>query len=423
MKKVWESVTLRYAFYVLLALWLAAQIIVLCIVEDIPQSSDGLRYQTLAEECFDAGAWYPMSSQIENYHEATGQPAYICYVGLINFLIICLKCFGTIKAAYWFNIGFNCMTLWCLGKIGERLVSRNFGLLVMVLYCLFLPPVEIVGNTLSELPCIGLIYLSVELASRKRYLWIICAGIIIVVAQYIRSVALIFAITMLIYMIYSHYGWKRVVTFLISGTATYALILSFNYQNTGYRFFSTSTLGTNMLQGANSIARGNYNNADSIAVEIDPQLEGKNVFQIDSINRAYTKKWIEENPGRWALLSAPKIYYQLRPASYVFHLGRSKEAIINPGKPVGKIAIIGIKAYSNIYQFGLIFLMLYGLWIRRRSLWGIDGIILLPFLGGLALAILTVGHPRYNMPFEPVMIYFAALALMHIYKKIKWRHI
>lgn len=414
---------LKYIMWICVALWILAQIAVVVIVEDIPQSSDALRYQTLAEECFNSGTWYPLKAHIENYNPETGYPTYICYPGFINLLEIYLFLFGSIKAGFWMNILFNCITIWCIWKIVKQITNRNFAYLSVIMFCLYPLPILMAGETLSEYPCIALTYLSVLLAGRKSYGWIIASAIIIIMAQYIRTTAIIFAVSVLIYMIYKKYGWKRITTYIAGCVAAIAVIINFNYNLTGYSFFSSSTLGVNMLQGANNDSKGYYNNYPSVSDEIDSMILGKNVFEIDSIHREYALTWIKNNPEHWIQLIGPKLDHEFRPSTYL-HIGRKNAHIIDQNKNPDKIFVIIFKVYCYLYQYGLLILTICGLWIRRKKLSGIDGIILLPLLGGLALTILTVGNARYHLPYIPIMIYFAVWSLKYchsLYKNKKWK--
>ena len=415
-----KSKTSKYLNIVLwcvLAIWLAAQICTVVSVQDIPQTGDALRYQQLAEESLANDSWYPMQSHIEGEFYDGGHPTYICYPGYINLLEIYILIFGTIKAAFWFNILFNCLTALCIYKIIYCLAGLNRARLALCLFCLYPYQILLVGTTMSELPCIALTYLSILLVGDRRYGPLVVSAILMVAASYIRTVSLVFAIAALLYMIKNRYGIGRFSTYLASAAVCCFGIIMLNKSISGYAFYSSSTLGTNMMLGANDEADGMYNNATAAKEENEKKMEGMNVFQIDSLEKAYAVNWIKQHPGRWSALAFQKMRYQMYPDSYI-HVGRDDYSILGQNNNQNGFILNVWRAYCWIYQILLIIFAIFGIWCRRHQLLRNDGIILLPFLGGLALAVLTVGHTRYNMPFIPILIYFAVWAISTNYKKL-----
>lgn len=413
-RQIFNTHNLNRGIWIIGCLWLIVPILIVVTVQDIEQSSDAFRYQTLAEECFRNGKWYPMPQHIENLSMVNGEyPTYVVYPGYINLLEIYLYLFGTYKIGFWFNILFNCITAWCVYALGRNLRNDKFAKIALCLFFLYPLQITSVGMTLSEFPCIALTYLSLVLASRRKYGWIVASGVIMVLSAYIRSVTFLFAIGVLAFMLVKRYGWKLIATYVVTIVSMYFLIVSFNRSLTGYNFFGSTTLGINILIGANEDCHGAYNEFTSVDPSIIDKTEGKNTFQIDSIQKAYAFEWIKENPGRWVALALPKIYYELHPAS-IPSLGRYDKCLIKKETMLTKVFFICVKVYGYFYQLMLLGLAFAGIWIRRKELCGVDGAILLPFLGSLALAILTVGDPRYNMPYIPILIWFAVWSILHI---------
>lgn len=414
------DLTIDVAACVLPLLWVIAQIVVVVTVWDYPQAADGGVYYRLAEECYSQGQWYPMLRHIENFSFDTRYPPYIVYPGFINLLQAYIYIFGTAKAGFWMNILFNILTAWCIYTIAYNLWNnKRIAKVALCLFCLYPLTVMIVGITMTEQPGIALTYLSIVWASRRRYGWIVASAVLMILTAYIRSTAFIFAFAIIIYMIVRNFGWQKIIAYIVTCFAGYIAVVSFNYGITGYRFFSASTLGTNVLIGANDDCIGMYNTADSSDSIILPQLPGKNVFQIDSIDKAYAKDWIKANPGRWISLAAPKVFYHLYPGTWT-DMGRDAYDPAMPDNKSFPPFVYGIKAWAHIYGWSLLAFALIGIWIRRRKLWGVDGVILLPWLAGIALTILTVGSPRYNMPYVPIMIYFAVWTLLTIFERLKF---
>lgn len=419
LKRYLNQKWLGYVMWAVIILWIAIQVLVVLAVQDIPQVSDALRYQTLAEECFINDSWYPMRVHVEASYPECIYPLYICYPGLINLLELYLMVFGTIKAAFWMNILFNIVTLGSISYLAKKLGGITYSRIFVILFCLYPLQFLSVGCTLSEIPCIALIYLSLALATHKKYAWIIAAGVIIIYAQYIRTVALLFAIPLAGYMIMKNYGWKRVTTYVGTCIICCILLYSINIRISGYGFLSSSTLGANMVIGAYDNADGGYRIDDKLNEDLGPHLIGKNVLQIDSVSRREALKWIADNPGKWFTLIGPKLKYHFKPTSFIY-LGREEQyAVFNTENKAWKPLIIFWLNFPWLYQYSVYGLALYGLWIRRKKLWGTDVLILFPLMGGILLTIFTVGHSRYNMPYMGVLIYFAAWSVANFKNKFK----
>lgn len=414
--RIFSSKTLNIVFVTLFVIWLIAQVSVVLTVQNLEQIGDGRNYQRLAENAFAAGNWYPVNGQMENYTVQSGEPTYICYPGLINLLQLYLYLFGTIKAAFWFNILFNCIIAVCIYEIGKTLAGKTHAKIGLCLFFLYPLQVFAVGLSLSEFPCLALAYASILLASRRNYGLIVASGILIILSGYIRTVSLLFAAGVLCYVIIKKYNWKLILCYPASMILTYLMIISFNYSKTGYYFYSSTTLGINMLLGANDGCDGGYNDLSTVDPAIDKEIEGKTTFQIDSLQKAYAYRWIGENPRKWLVLAPAKIAHELRPDTFT-NLGRADGEVFDESDSLQYIFVMCIKGYVYIFQFALLITAAWGIWIRRRNLWGVDGAVLLPFLGSLGLTVLTVGNARYNMPFVPILIYFATWAILSIQRK------
>lgn len=409
----------RYAFRIILAVWILAQIIIILKTQDIPQFAEAEGYLRIAKDYAANNVIYPTRDYIENYSAASGYPTYIVYPGYINLLILTYKLFGTFKAIFWLNLLFNCITAASIYYIAINLKGRKFGRIALLLFCLYPLPVMMVSTSLTEIPSISLIYLSLALASRRNYVLIFLSALLIALAIYVRSVAFLFVLALTVYMIIAKFRPSIIVTYIVTVTMSCGGIMAVHEYRTGYRFLSANTLGVNMVMGANDGAYGPYNVPVGTDSLIDARIEGKNSFQIDSIKTAFALNWIKQHPARWSLLAFPKIGYQLQPKSYS-NFGRDDEIIRNQNS-VDKAAILGFKIENFTYQWVLLIFAFYGMWLRRKQLLGADGAILLPFIGGLALAVLTVGHPRYNMPYVPILIYFAIFTLYSIKRNFENR--
>ena len=81
------------------ALWFLLQVVLIVVFWDVAQRSDQGLYIKMATENFEKGVWYPDVDSIYT--------SYIWAPGLINFFILQLKLFGTLKANFFLNLLMN----------------------------------------------------------------------------------------------------------------------------------------------------------------------------------------------------------------------------------------------------------------------------------------------------------------------------
>lgn len=405
---------LRVVMWAAVAVWLAVQLLVIADVADIPQISDARVYQRLAEDCADRGVWYPTRAHIENILGHTDYPPYLCYPGLINLMALVIRLTGTYKTMLWVNMAFNCLVAVGIWRVGRRLAGVSAARLCVAAYCLMPYASLMVGETMSEFPCMGLVMLSLML-TRCGSGWLAAAAVVMMLAQYVRTVALFFALGAVVYMLTEGYGWKRVCVYVASFALAGAALGAVNLRLSGHASFTSTTLGVNMRDGCVTPHVADMAANDSMIIA---ECTGLDVFQIDSIQRRWTLAWIARNPGRFALDAGPKLAAQLGSDSHMA-LGRGGYMPLDEEKPVQKGLIVFWLWYPKVYNAVLLAAMAAGIWIRRRRLAGSDGAVLLPFVCGLALAVLTKAEVRYNLPYTPCMIYFASLAALALLRRLR----
>lgn len=400
-------------FALCIAIWLALQAAVVLTVGDIPGESDAMHYELLARECVEAGTWYPSPANITGDTPVTGDRVYLCYPGLINIIIISLRLFGSVKGIYWLNIIFNAVTAWSIMRIGRDLAGLRFGRIAALLYCMTPYSVLAVAQTMSEIPFMSLGLLAIALIGRRRAAWLILSGILLIIAQYVRTVALIYAVGAFLYMLMTRVPVARIVTFAVGLAAGLVLVLAVNFcVSGGHLFLSSTTLGINMIQGAADETSGAYCEASYNKKRLNDAVADLDVFACDSAYREASCEWISSNPGKWLGYIPAKVRYYLC-VNPMLDYGRTSERM----RHNGTLAQVR-RLYPYIFQVTLYVAALAGLWIRRRQLWGADGAILLVYAAGIALTILTVGDPRYQIPFLPCLYWFASFVMARALKSL-----
>lgn len=375
---------------IIILVWLAGQIILVTEAYGSVPVSDSLRYVTLAQQAYEAGSWYPMPSQTTGLPD---NPSYICYPGLINMFVLCLRLFGSYRPMMIANIIFNCVIAAGIYLIIKRLSGKTSGYFAVIMYCLC--PLTLIYTTqyMSEIPCMAVIMVSILFCGHRKWWTLVIAGICLAFAQYIRTVALLYAAGVIVYMIVKRYGVRDIAIYAVSIGIGFIMVGEINRAVSGRFFISSTTLGINMLIGANDDCEGGYNSA-VLSDELDNELIGLDAFGCDSAYRTHAMEWIKEHPGKWALLSVKKIRYQI---------GTEHPAWLPDALNYG-------------LHFIFLCLVLAGIIIKGRDLTGVSEAVLLPLIGSVALAVLTVGHPRYNYPFMPCLVYFASAACLRLLK-------
>lgn len=391
-------------------LWIIAQVILVILSQNIPQKSDPGHYLRHAQECVAQGQWYPTPANVWHVSDCS----YIVYAGYINYEIAIIKATGDFRVIFWLNILLNCITLLSIRHIIKYLAGKKIASIATIVYCLAPWTVYWATTTMSDLPCMALIYLSIALIGQRRIGQLLAAGVIIALAQYVRSIAVLFALASLVFMIFKRYGLRYMLSYCAAGLITIGAIVAMNYRiSDGGVFISATTFGNNFIQGANDVATGGYCGEMFHTPEWDEfDLTDMDVFTRDSAYRAKANKWISDNPYKWIALAPKKIRRQLA-VEHALNLRRVGDIVPRDSIP-GKAAAATLPVYSRLYHVMLYLLAIIGIWIRRRHIWGIDGILMLPYLGAIVLAVLTVGGPRYQSPFSPVLAYFAAFAICGI---------
>ena len=343
-------------FYICLFLWLAIQICLVVNIGELPLISDSFTYTSLAEICYNQGSFYPTPRIVEN-------ALYVCYPGYVNLLIICLYLFGSVKAIFWINIVCNISIAHSLWRIGRHLVNSDFGKIICLAY-IFTPFSSLtVPEALSELPflCVTLLAIDIACSGKVRSLFI--TGILLMLAQYIRTTALIFLGGLLIYLILKKANYKLFVSLAAGIVLSIGAILVVNHSlSGGYWFISSTTLGVNMIQGACDGTYGAYYGEVLDDKEIDMATSHLNVFEKDKYFSEKSIDWIKKNPAKWIGYIPDKLYYYFMPDEHLFYGRDQKYFTIDHGDIFLKIRCI----LPKVYFYGIYLLAFIGLTMRLR---------------------------------------------------------
>lgn len=401
------------------AIWLVLQVIVVTVYQDIPQAYDSVRYQHLAEEMAKTGTWYPTAMQIE---DPSVVAPYIIYPGFINYLIIIIRVFGSIKAAFWINIFLNVTYAASGTYIATKLCNKRIGYLYFILFCLSHQNILDVGFTLSELPALALAYSGACLCSSNKKLILGSGGILLGISYYFRPSALLILITAVILIISLKKVREKLLP-LLAGTAlsVFGILALNHYISEKYWFLSSNTLGINMYLGANDESTGLTGGTTDWA--LDEEISRQNSFGADSVYKNKATEWILNNPMEWIQLGAKKLEYQTSTDTFI-HMYRTDEnpVIIHDDNFLVECIKLSWLWFPRIYDWFLVLSGLYGLWVWRSRLRKGYWPILIPVVGTLGLCVLTIADYRYNSTMMPVLYFLSAIGLNRILENISKKY-
>lgn len=398
-----HSGNLRRCALTIAAIWLLAQLVVIVVYWGEPQYSDAANYMAFANEAYLQGHWYPSADDITSR-------AWIANTGYINFLILNLRLFGTLTLVPLLQLLVNCWMLLSVKKLTSAITgSEECSWWSVIVFCLCLSNIFTPALFMSDLLGVALLLGSLTLIRRKVWM-VTVSGVLIVAANWVRPVAVLYLPAIFAFVVYRRFPLKYYAGYFAGAAVTAAAIWMLTTAWCGHGLLSSTTGGTNYIQGANDDARGMY-----CAEVFEPGKAGYipdsldyNVFQRDSALTARAIEWIGQNPGRFAVL-APRKMFRLWAAD-CYH-----DKVLTDSSPLSASGenLAGKAAFSIPYYIAII-LMLIGIWAVRRRLWGYWGIFLIPLLVGCVAHIFIYGGMRYHYPMLPVVYLYAAVGLGYL---------
>lgn len=384
--------------WIAICLWIITQIITVIHYWGVPQMSDAYSYCFFAIRVADNNVFYPTKEMVTN-----GE--YIFNPGFINYLSLVWRTFGSMNYALVFNIILNFLLLASIFRIALKTASRSVANWTATLFCLLSSNTLIVPQLMTELPFLSLTMCSVALLTEKKKASYLLSGLILVLANYIRPTAILYFIPCFLFLMFIRRRIKDVLCYTGGILAGVVLLLTFNHRvSGGSLFLSSTTMGINMRMGAFDKATGGYTPIEKSALDIDPENK-MNVFDKNRRYRNDAVEWILNNRSKWLALSASKLFYLFATDYWIESpLPRHRSHLrISARKSE-------LFMYSCVYYLAIV-LAAVGIWNKRRELWGIYGLVLMPLVGTLLMTVLTVGAPRYHYPAMPVILFFASTAI------------
>lgn len=382
-----------------------------------PQHSDQVLHVRLANLAYNAEVWYP---SVMNLYDS-----FIVAPGLINFLTIQLHLFGTVDYNGFFQFIMNMIMLYEVFFIGKKLFSLTTGYISAILYCLLYSNYMGILVWGTEIPFLFFALSGVCLCLTGKWYNILLGGLLFSVSNTIRPLVLLFVILVVVYFFIKKVKWSNYILLLVP-----FFILNFGYgkmneHRIGYFVNQSTTGGTNLIQTAHDRADGTTSKGYCIVGDKDSPYayennKDKTVFEKDEMWKNAGIEWIKHNPGKYFMMFFKKIPYMYAddawPERLVFDTGFQKSM----GKDIStseKIKImIGI-VLKNIIYYAILCLFAYSLYLNRKSILSIKGVLLLFLLIGTGATVLFPVMPRYHYPFLFVIIIWAAYGIESIINK------
>ena len=402
------------------ALMLAMQIYTLLTFHGEP-ISDAARYVGTALRCVREGHFYPVAADFIGKGAAG--------TGYVNLLILLFRLTGSVRSAYVLNMIFVQILLLSVLTLAYRASgSPDVCACTAVFFCLSAPYWAEICIARTELCFTALAFAALALLFRARGALPFLCGLLLAFANWVRPLGMAFFVSAVWILLYRRAKWHGYARLLAGAAVMVAAICLFTYHGSG-RFVCQPTVASgNLLIGANEDADGSY--SDVVFSEGKAGYiprEQKRTMDYSEINAVYSaaaKKWIRENPGRYASLVPKKLFYMYAADTYAGEVYFDNLKATSGTAYVREIAAM-LRGQGRAWTFGdvvicygqafyLLTLALF-LWgvicSMRRGYWRSLAFLYGIFLIGTAAVCLTVGGGRYHFPYLPVLQITAASAV------------
>lgn len=407
-KQIKWSVLFRVVFII----WLSVQAVLLFLYWDLPCHDDALYYEELALGCIDAGTWYPA---LHNLHDV-----YAFAPGYVNLLIGVHLLFGTFSAICFLNLVMNVLLVFEVFLLGKRLFGENVGFISAIAYMLMYSNLYVPIAHQSDLPFTFLLVSSLLLCMNKRMYWLLIAGVLIGLANWIRPLAVVFLITILVYFVVQKRAWFHYAALLMPLALTIFLIGMSAKQKTGYFVYQSTTGGVNLAMSSFDEANGlvNFDGLKDSTNSIC--LKGAANYTFMERDKALKKaaiEWILENPLRYIAQVPLKVVALYCEDTWSERIKPDMGfGTILPKIKEDKMALaqLGVTVFiKSLTYYLVIFFFLYYLWVSRRELFRKQNVFLLIPLLGTAMTVAVVVTSRYHYPYLFMMTIYAAKGINH----------
>ena len=408
--------------------WMAAAIladallivmqVLACRLYRAPHTGDAQSYWELALYCAQNHTFYP--SPRDEF------ALYIFGNGYVNLLSLLLRICESYTWVYAVNMIATQVLVFSLYRIVRKVGGKQkTACLAVVLLCLMPGLWGEAASSRTELCFMGLAFLSLALALEDSVWGCALSGVFLALCNWVRPLLIILLPMTLLLFLLRRKRVRCVAAYLLAAAAVIGTIGQLTKNLSGRFIYQAQTMGVNMLMGNNDDADGSYDNTVFGEGKIGYISEDETgvTYEIrDAFYKQQAIGWILNHIPRFLQLIPRKLFYFLSTDTYggTPYFGGYTETDNLPYLLELKDVLLGqadrgLEMGDGIVIFSqMIYMAVFVLFAAdivsafKRGVW----MQLLPFWGIFALAcgitVLTVGAPRYHMPYLPIFAMGAA---------------
>lgn len=400
---------------------------------DILVSDPGL-YVYYAQECVKHGTMYP---DYTNYHDQ-----YIFNPGWVNFIILWIKLFGSVRYLPYFNSILNLGIIYYIFQICKKLFS-NGHIAYTAAYCFMLLPSfftissHLYSESLFTILSLATLYYTITSGTKIDKVLPYIAGSLAALSMWTRPIALAWMIACLFYYLWIHRKWFSAIKYIGSYAIICTIIAICTHINYPDYLYKANTGGVNIIMGANDLATGGYCGEtrynkgelgyinglftnDTLPVwryytqeRKEPMPATSSIYTSNELDRIWKQRatnWITHHPLKFIALSFNKmrIFFQSAPTFLFKYEGTGKQTYRLHSLIISLIDVLSTYLFYTFLLFS--FISLYRSQIHRNA----SLLLLIPILINIVIIGLTCGAQRYNMVIQPLIVITASATIHRI---------
>lgn len=395
-----------------IALWLAVQVVLIAVYWNVEQRSDQGGYLQRALNYYNEKSWYPDMREEYSF--------YIFAPGLVNFFILQLKVFGTLKINYLINLILNTGILINVWYLAKRFFSQRTAQIAVTMFCLMYSNMMVVLPAGTEIPFLFLALSAFTLCLSNKTVWkLALAGIMLALANWVRPLTIIYMPAILLYMYFNKSRVVHYVALLLPIALVIVLIGLATQNRTGHFVYQSTTSGVNLIMSHNDKAYGGVATSlhnDTTSTVYIRDIRQYSFLQRDSIWKARAIEWIKEHPAKTMGLYIAKIAGLYVEDSWPERPILGGDGFVDKAAHghADKMAIV--HRVWNMFYKSLVYYIVLSLSViamirYRRKLFSDKGYVLLIWLFGTLVTCVVSVSPRYHYPLLFPLILWAAYGI------------
>lgn len=403
---------------------------------DILVSDPGL-YVYYAQECVKHGTMYP---DYTNYHDQ-----YIFNPGWVNFIILWIKLFGSVRYLPYFNSILNLGIIYYIFQICKKLFS-NGHIAYTAAYCFMLLPSfftissHLYSESLFTILSLATLYYTITSGTKIDKVLPYIAGSLAALSMWTRPIALAWMIACLFYYLWIHRKWFSAIKYIGSYAIICTIIAICTHINYPDYLYKANTGGVNIIMGANDLATGGYCGEtrynkgelgyinglftnDTLPVwryytqeRKEPMPATSSIYTSNELDKIWKERaltWIMNNPIHFIRLSFTKIEILFKDSPTFLYKYEGSGRIYT----YNNIILPFVSMFGNTWHYIGLILSFIGLFRKKLYLQTIS-VIYIPIILYIIMICITCASSRYNMVIQPLIVISATVTLKRIFTKL-----